>query len=196
MSKYKDRPPVSVSINFPFTLFLQLFLTSYSTMLQPLLITFCNNTIIAVFCCFCTEKHCLRSKHRWPRWPRAILPVQIKKTIFIRNRKNISVSYDYEKTVISAFTIKELKIRKSDVTLEWIHFVMASLCNGFTLPGQGVIAMLQLLVSFEKAVWKCFVSKDVYFCFCFFCLSMFTNKAILSWGRALSENICPLSETS
>lgn len=66
-----------------------------------------------------------------------------KKTIFIRSRKNISVSYDYEKTVISVFIVKELKIRKSDVTLEWIHFVMASLCNGFTFPGQGV--MVQLL---------------------------------------------------
>ena len=34
-----------------------------------------------------------------------------------------------EKTVITVFTAKELKIRKSDVTVQWVHFVMTSRCN-------------------------------------------------------------------
>ena len=39
------------------------------------------------------------------------------------------------KKVFVVFITKELKIRKSDTTYQWHHFVIGSLCNGFTLPG-------------------------------------------------------------
>ena len=49
-----------------------------------------------------------------------------------------SIDSTNKKKVNFIFITKELKIRKNDVTLQWLHFVMASLCNSFTLPGYGI----------------------------------------------------------
>ena len=102
---------------------------------------------------FCTGKYCPRSTNlaRLERWQRIILPVQIGKTTII------------------VFIAKELKIRKSDITLQWLHFVMASLCQGTKSYCNGCVA-------FKKAVCKYLINKDVCFCFRFFFSSMFINK--------------------
>ena len=82
-----------------------------------------------------------------------------------------------EKTVIIVFIAKELKEGNNDVTLQRLDSEMTLLCNGFTLPGHGVIFNYGL--AFKKAVYKYFINKAVYFRFHIFCLSMFTNKATL-----------------
>ena len=78
---------------------------------------------------------------------------------------------------------KDLKIRKNDITLQWLHFAMASLCNGY--------------VTFKKAVGKYLINKDLYFHFRFSRSSLFTNKAYhLSWQQAMPGNIGLSSRTS
>ena len=72
-------------------------------------------------------------------------------------------------STIIVFNAKELKISKSDVTLQWLHFVMVLLCQDTESHCNGCVA-------FKKAVGKYFIKKDVCFRFCLFCSSMFINK--------------------
>ena len=59
ISRYKNQPPACVLMNFSFALVLQFFFTSHSVMLQLLVSTFRNYTIISVFW-ICTGKYCSR----------------------------------------------------------------------------------------------------------------------------------------
>ena len=63
MFQYKNQPPVYVLISFSFASFLQLFLKSYSKILQLRVSTFRKNTLITVFW-ICTGKYCSMSKYQ------------------------------------------------------------------------------------------------------------------------------------
>ena len=79
-----------------------------------------------------------------------MIGVEALVTFFVQNR----IARRQEKSSSCSFIVriyleltkgKKLKIRKNDVTLQWLHFVIASVCYGFTFP-------------VYKVTWQCFLA--------------------------------------
>ena len=83
---------------------------------------------------------------------------------------------------------EELKI-KNNITLQWLHFAMASLFNGSTLQWHDINLQWICSLLYLKAVCIYFISKAIYLCFHLFCLSMFTSKATIFLDDRLYQKI-------